>query len=145
MAGEEHLSGPDCLRLLASRSFGRLAYTDRALPSILPLRYGLVGRQVVLRPGTDGLAQRLDGQVVAFEVDAVDTDPAEVHGEPDGGHGWIVVVTGFARLARDPLELLPHDPGGPPAAPPVPPHVVGIALGVVRGHVRRHAAAPAHR
>ena len=92
----ESLSAQECLRLLARRSIGRVAFTERALPSVRPVNYALVGRHIVLRTRGDGLAARLDGQVVAFEVDDVDMDLET---------GWSVVATGTARVLREPGEL----------------------------------------
>src|SRR5688500_157409 len=87
----------ECLQLLGRSNLGRVAFTERALPAIRPVSYALVGHQIVLSTRADGLGGRLDGQVVAFEVDDVD---------PDRGIGWSVVVTGTARLLRSPGELM---------------------------------------
>ena len=92
----ETLTGQDCLRLLAEHSVGRVAFTERALPAIRPVNYALVGSHIVLKTQADGLASRLDGQIVAFEVDEID---------PVTQTGWSVVVTGSARVLRDPGEL----------------------------------------
>jgi len=93
--GIESLTEQECLRLLAQRSVGRVAFTERALPTIRPVSYALVGRHIVLRTREAGLAARLDGQVVAFGVDDVD---------PEAETGWSVVVTGSARLLSGPGE-----------------------------------------
>ena len=90
------LTRDECLELLSGRSLGRVAFTERALPAIRPVNYALVGHQVVLRTRPDGLGRRLDGQVVAFEVDDIDSER---------GTGWSVVLTGTARLLRTPGEL----------------------------------------
>ena len=90
------LTRGECLELLASKSLGRVAFTERALPAIRPVNYALVGHQVVLQTQADGLGRRLDGQVVAFEVDEID---------PVHGTGWSIVLTGMARLLRRPGEL----------------------------------------
>src|SRR5688500_8139456 len=92
----EPLSGNECLRLLAEHSVGRVAFTERALPAIRPVNYALVGTHIVLRTRANGLAARLDGQIVAFEIDDVD---------PETETGWSVVATGSARVLRDPGEL----------------------------------------
>lgn len=86
----------DCLRLLASQSWGRVAFTDRALPTIRPLAYTLVGDCLVLHTGSDGLECVLDGQIVAFEVDEVD---------PVAGTGWTIVAVGPAHLRTRPADL----------------------------------------
>jgi nitroimidazol reductase NimA-like FMN-containing flavoprotein (pyridoxamine 5'-phosphate oxidase superfamily) len=92
----EALTRDECLDLLAHSSLGRVAFTERALPAIRPVNYALVGHQLVLRTQADGLGRRLDGQIVAFEVDQIDAD---------NGSGWSVVVTGTARLLRSAGEL----------------------------------------
>jgi nitroimidazol reductase NimA-like FMN-containing flavoprotein (pyridoxamine 5'-phosphate oxidase superfamily) len=94
------LSRAECLTLLGQRSLGRVAYTERALPAIRPVNYALVGSSVLLRTDAAGLGRRLDGQVVAFEVDDVD---------PESGTGWSVVLTGTARLLGDPGDLARRD------------------------------------
>ncbi|MDT7544452.1 MAG: hypothetical protein QOE99_562 [Actinomycetota bacterium] len=91
------LSRVECLQLLARGSLGRVAFTERALPAIRPVNYALVGNHVLLRIDGDGLGRRLDGQVVAFEVDEMDAGV---------NTGWSVVVTGTARLLRDAGELM---------------------------------------
>jgi hypothetical protein len=64
------------------------------------VNYALVGNHVLLRIDGDGLGRRLDGQVVAFEVDEIDAVVTT---------GWSVVVTGTARLLRDAGELMRQD------------------------------------
>lgn len=91
-----------CLRLLAGRSVGRVAYTERALPAVRPVHYALSGRHLVLHTGQDTLAGRLDGQVVAVQVDDVDAG---------GAFGWSVLVTGTATVVPAPAG--PHEARGP--------------------------------
>jgi nitroimidazol reductase NimA-like FMN-containing flavoprotein (pyridoxamine 5'-phosphate oxidase superfamily) len=91
------LTRDECLVLLGRSSIGRVAFSERALPAIRPVNYVLVGHQVVLRTQADGLGRRLDGQVVAFEIDEIDAVNET---------GWSVVVTGTARLLRSPGELM---------------------------------------
>lgn len=100
MDGFEHLSRAECMGLLARNSLGRVAFTERALPAIRPVNYSLVGNRILLRAEFDGLGRRLDGQIVAFEVDEVDTAR---------GAGWSVLVTGSAWLVREPDDLMRLD------------------------------------
>jgi nitroimidazol reductase NimA-like FMN-containing flavoprotein (pyridoxamine 5'-phosphate oxidase superfamily) len=88
------------LSLLAGRSLGRVAFTERALPAIRPVNYAVVGQHVLLRTAADGLGRLLDGQIVAFEVDDMDADQ---------GTGWSVVLTGTARLVAEPGDLMRYD------------------------------------
>jgi hypothetical protein len=96
----EALTRPECLRLLGQCTLGRVAYTERALPAIRAVTYALVGQHLLLRTSSDGLGRRLDGQVVAFEVDDMDADLVR---------GWSVVVTGTARLVSAPADLVRYD------------------------------------
>jgi nitroimidazol reductase NimA-like FMN-containing flavoprotein (pyridoxamine 5'-phosphate oxidase superfamily) len=97
----ESLDQRECQSLLATHSLGRVAFTEHALPAIRPVNYSLQGSHIVLRTRADGLAARLDGQVVAFEIDDVDVETES---------GWSVVVTGTARVLREPAELVRLDP-----------------------------------
>jgi len=65
------LDRASCWELVRAQQLGRLAYTDLALPSIRPLNYEVDGTHLLLRVSPK-LADRLDGQVVAFEVDDID-------------------------------------------------------------------------
>jgi nitroimidazol reductase NimA-like FMN-containing flavoprotein (pyridoxamine 5'-phosphate oxidase superfamily) len=85
-----------CWELLRRERLGRLAFTDRAMPVIRPLNYCLDGSRVVFRVG-QRLAHRLDGQVVAFEVDEIDA-AARV--------GSSVIITGTAHEVTQEADLL---------------------------------------
>lgn len=94
------LGRDECYSLLAAGSLGRVAFTQNALPAIRPVSYALLGNHVVLQTETHGLGRRLDGQVVAFEVDDIDLE---------SGSGWSVVLVGPARLLHQPGELVNQD------------------------------------
>jgi len=84
------------LRLLAGPSFGRIAITVGALPTILPISYRLVGDRIVFRTSPGHQARRGHREaVVAFEIDSID---------PISHTGWSVVVTGVAREVVDPED-----------------------------------------
>ncbi|MEV5734422.1 pyridoxamine 5'-phosphate oxidase family protein [Streptomyces sp. NPDC052292] len=91
------LSRQKCLRLLAGVPVGRVVYTRRALPTVLPVNFSLDSdSSVVLRASGDSdLVRAIDGVVVAFEADDFD---AEVR------TGWSVVVTGRATVVTEPAE-----------------------------------------
>ncbi|BCM72183.1 MULTISPECIES: pyridoxamine 5'-phosphate oxidase family protein [Streptomyces] len=91
------LDRPDCLRLLGRVPVGRVVYTQRALPAVLPVNFRLdADFSVVLRTSAGSeLARAVDGAVVAFEADEYDT---VTHS------GWSVVVTGRAAVVTDPAE-----------------------------------------
>lgn len=97
MECERAIERGDCLHLLGQSSTGQVAFTARALTAIRSVVYALVGQDLVLDTRSDDLAQQLDGQVVAFAVEA-----------SSGGNelNWSVVVTGMARRLTD-VEPLP--------------------------------------
>ncbi|MFC4563742.1 pyridoxamine 5'-phosphate oxidase family protein [Nocardiopsis mangrovi] len=95
-AGLEILDRPECLRLLAKASLGRVVFTDRALPAVLPVGYTVHGTDIVIRTSPRSvLARATRDSVVAFEAD--DFDAAH-------GTGWSVAVLGTGRAVTDPAE-----------------------------------------
>jgi nitroimidazol reductase NimA-like FMN-containing flavoprotein (pyridoxamine 5'-phosphate oxidase superfamily) len=81
----EELSVGECLQLLATHSFGRIAVVVDDRPVVFPINYALDGDSVVFRtaPGT-----KLSGAAlghVAFEIDGVDETTQT---------GWSVIVQG---------------------------------------------------
>ena len=124
--GLEILTRGDCLTRLAASSFGRLAITDGALPTIFPVNYLVDGECILVRTGKGTkLEAALRDSVVAFEIDHV--DPFE-HG------GWSVSVTGRASEIRDERELariatlpLPH------WAPDGANHVMAVSMDLISG------------
>jgi uncharacterized protein len=91
--GLEVLGLDECLRLLATRPFGRLAHIDAGAPAIVPVNHLVDGSSIVLRSLDGGkLGAAIFEKPVAFEVD--DLDPAT-------RTGWSVVVHGRAELVDD--------------------------------------------
>jgi hypothetical protein len=78
---------------------GRVVFTHQALPAIRVVNHLLDDGHVIIRShlGTalTVAAGFAAGVVVAYEADAID---------PGDHLGWSVVVTGTARLVRDPGE-----------------------------------------
>ncbi|MEU7384630.1 MULTISPECIES: pyridoxamine 5'-phosphate oxidase family protein [unclassified Streptomyces] len=87
----------ECLRLMAEVPVGRVVYTQRALPAVLPVNFALAADASVLLRTSAGsdLVRAVDGVVVAFEADAFDVESRS---------GWSVVVTGRATVVTDPVE-----------------------------------------
>jgi hypothetical protein len=90
--GLAELTRPESLRLLSGAPFGRIVYTVRALPAIVPVRHLVENGVVVVRSHVSGDCA---GSVVAFQADG-----AGEH-EP----GWSVTVTGVARRLVDTEEI----------------------------------------
>lgn len=86
------LSRAESLRLLSEASFGRIVYTVRALPAIVPVRHLVENGMVIVRSHVAGDCA---GSVVAFQADGASS-----------GHelGWSVTVTGVARRIVDTEE-----------------------------------------
>ena len=120
------LSWAECLALLPTVPFGRLVFTEGALPAVLPVDFLLDSAGIVLRTAAGSSVARVAaGTVVALQAD--DVDPAR-------RTGWSVTVVGQARTVRDPVEL------GRLAALPLSPWVAGdrstvvvVEVGIVTG------------
>ncbi|MBA9002764.1 pyridoxamine 5'-phosphate oxidase family protein [Thermomonospora cellulosilytica] len=131
--GLEILEHTECLSLLARAPLGRIVFTDRALPAVLPVNFALDGEDVIIRTGAGSkLAAAARNAIVAFEAD--DYDPAT-------RTGWSVVLVGTARVVTNPAELarlrtLPLEPWAPG------PHddFIRIRAGLLPGRRIRHGA-----
>lgn len=90
------LTGEESWALLGSVSLGRVVFTMRAMPAIRPVNHLVDGETVVIRShlGAAIVGHAADdGAVVCYEADQLD---------PVRHTGWSVIVTGFARLVREP-------------------------------------------
>ncbi len=96
------LDSAEALRLLGSVSFGRIVFTQHALPTIRPVNHVLDEGDIVIRTHEGAaLTSRArqagaPGVVVAYEADSID---------PGTHLGWSVVVTGYAHLVTDARDL----------------------------------------
>jgi uncharacterized protein len=96
-SGARELTREECLALLPTMPVGRLVFTDRALPAIVPVNFAVDHGYVVVRTGASStLAAAVRGSVVAFEVDDFDRQAR---------NGWCVTVTGQARQVVEEGEL----------------------------------------
>ncbi len=87
----------EALRLLGSVTFGRIVFTQNALPTIWPVHHIVDRGAVIVRGhrGVDGVLKTAAGNVVAYSADMID---------PLTYVGWSVTLTGFAQLINDPAE-----------------------------------------
>jgi uncharacterized protein len=93
----EVLDEADCVRLLASVNWGRLAWSGADGPRILPVNYSVVDDHVFLRTSLYGsLADAAGGSAVALEADELDDRLSS---------GWSVVVLGRAEQVQDQAEV----------------------------------------
>lgn len=125
MNGRSALSRTECLDLMASVPVGRLVYTYRALPAVIPLRFFMDGEGVVVHTGTDStLNAAVRDTVVAFQVD--DLDPVTLA-------GWSVTLVGQARLVTGPAEIARRSSIRSPQMQGTNGHLARISVGFVSG------------
>jgi Pyridoxamine 5'-phosphate oxidase len=91
------LTRPESLRLLDQTPIGRIVYTVRALPAIVPVSHLVDNGMIVVRTH---VGAECAGSVVAYQADALGDDA-------EGG--WSVTVTGVARRVLDPEELATYE------------------------------------
>lgn len=98
MAQLSVLSAEECMTRLASVPFGRVVFTQRALPAIRPVNHLVDDGHVIIRTNLGAAISSAAGlgAVVAFEADAID---------PGTQTGWSVVVTGVAQVVTEPQAL----------------------------------------
>lgn len=121
------LDRAEALVLLGSVNMGRIVFTRDALPAIRPVNPALIDGQLVIRTHEGAaLAGAIDGTgtVVAYEADMIDQ---ETH------LGWSVIVTGFARLVTDPVQLARYEKLVAPWVSRTMEHAVLIRLDMVNG------------
>jgi len=93
----EILADREAVALLATVPVGRMVYSDRAMPSVVPVVFIFDGVDIVIRTGRRSrLATLAPGNIVAFEVDDISMASRS---------GWTVVVTGRVELVDDPAEV----------------------------------------
>ncbi|WP_405010638.1 pyridoxamine 5'-phosphate oxidase family protein [Kitasatospora sp. NBC_01539] len=103
------LGEDECRRLLATVPVGRVVYTERALPAVLPVAFEVApdGRLLLALRAGCAAARALDGTVAAFQADLVD---------PVTRTGWSVLVHGRAHVLREPPAAAGARGGGAPGA-----------------------------
>jgi nitroimidazol reductase NimA-like FMN-containing flavoprotein (pyridoxamine 5'-phosphate oxidase superfamily) len=96
------LTEGECWQLLKSASLGRVVFTHHAMPAIRPVNHLVDGQTIIFRSHLGAAivsragAGAGDGTVVCYEADDLD---ATRH------TGWSVIVTGLARLVREPAAI----------------------------------------
>ncbi|MCU1399893.1 MAG: hypothetical protein JWN62_3002 [Acidimicrobiales bacterium] len=90
--GRRILSTDECVDLLATRRVGRVALSEKALPTIVAEAYEVRGSTInLVAPGVLLLAAARRGDIVCFEADSADAVEAEF---------WSVVVVGRLQVRR---------------------------------------------
>jgi hypothetical protein len=96
-SGLEVMTEAEAVSLLATMPVGRLVYSDRALPFVVPVSFVVDGVDIIIRTGRRSrLATHAPGNIVAFEVDDIVIARRS---------GWTVVVTGRVERVDDPVDV----------------------------------------
>ena len=99
-----HLDEQECRDLLESTSFGRIAVTERALPTIVPVLFTVRDDTVVVvSPARSPALAASEGNIVTLEIDTYD---------PATAGGWSVTVVGPVSLVSDSAEIEALDRSG---------------------------------
>lgn len=88
-SGLEVISLGECVRLLESTEFGRLAVSTDDGPRIYPVNYHWDGEAIVFRTVPGSTIAANEGADCAFEVDGAD---------PRERSGWSVIALGVPRV-----------------------------------------------
>ena len=101
----EALDETQCLSLIAGGGVGRIGYSSRFGPAVLPVNYELYEGTIVFRTGLhSSMVQDLRTGIadaeynVAFEIDQM---------QPVTQEGWSVLVQGAAHFVESDEELAP--------------------------------------
>ena len=94
------LGRAESLRRLAMVSFGRIVFTEQAMPAIRPINHIVDQGAVIVRTHLGTGPRQGRGIVVAYEADNID---------PDAHLGWSVIVTGLAVIIRDRDDLTRYE------------------------------------
>jgi len=110
MSNIEALTEEECIKLVAGQEIGRIAFTGRYGPAVLPVNYRLHDGAIWFRtsvhgPLDDDLRTGIANAdyVVAFEVD--DIDPAH-------RAGWSVLIQGAAHRVISAAERVAAEQAG---------------------------------
>lgn len=106
-AGQRRSTGlarGESMDLLGSVSFGRIVFSQQALPAIRPVNHLVDNGDIIIRSSLGAsvvkAADTVNGVVVAYEADSID---------PADHRGWSVIVTGTAHLIRDAALVKRYD------------------------------------
>jgi nitroimidazol reductase NimA-like FMN-containing flavoprotein (pyridoxamine 5'-phosphate oxidase superfamily) len=96
------LTPAESMRLLSEINLGRVVFTHRALPAIMPANHIVDRDAIVIRShSSSAIVKAAHGSaVVAYEADDIDRDT---------WLGWSVVVTGVARRVWDAAAAARYD------------------------------------
>lgn len=116
----------EALELLGSVPYGRIVFTERALPAVRPVNHIVDGGDVIVRTHMGAAILRAIGQVVAYEADLVSANPRLL---------WSVVVIGVAEVEEDIEAVARYERLVRPMVDLPMEHVIRIRSQLVTGQV----------
>lgn len=119
------LTEAESIRRLGCVSFGRVVFTQRALPVIRPVRHLVDDGSVIIRTYLGAAIRDMGGLVVAYQADTIDLDEHL---------GWSVTVVGIARYVSDPDDEARYAELLHPWISREMQHVIRITPGLITGH-----------
>lgn len=136
--GVEDLDEAACLRLIPASGIGRLAYSGRSGPVVVPVGYKLHDSTIVFRtvldsPTDQDLRTGIRGAdfKVSFELDDYDQE---------AGAGWFVLVQGPARhVDSDDDRVSVWEPVSQSSGRPTREHFMIITPSLIFGRILRGA------
>jgi hypothetical protein len=94
------LDGASCARLVAGASVGRIAFTHRALPVVVPVALGTTSKPLIFEVGDGALLHAArSAQVVCFQTDSGDV----------GADSWSVAIVGHLCVHTETADPLGED------------------------------------
>jgi hypothetical protein len=141
----QKLPPEESLALLSGVTMGRIVFTHNALPAIRPVNHIVDDEAIVVRSHMGAAivshAEDPRGAVVAYEADELD---------PVRHVGWSVIVTGTARIVREPAAIARYQALLRPWVEGDMDYIVSIHAEIITGirlvdagHHRADGAAPA--
>jgi nitroimidazol reductase NimA-like FMN-containing flavoprotein (pyridoxamine 5'-phosphate oxidase superfamily) len=121
------LTGEESWALLGSVRLGRVVFTMQAMPAIRPVNHLVDDETVIIRShlGAAIVGHAAgDGAVVCYEADEID---------PLRHTGWSVIMTGMARLVREPAAVARYERMLEPWAAGQMDYVIAITPQIITG------------
>ena len=122
-----NLTEEESWQLLGGVSLGRVVFTMKAMPAIRPVNHLVDEKTIIIRShlGAAIVSHAADdGAVVCYEADELD---------PVRHTGWSVIVTGMARLVREPGAVARYERLLEPWAAGQMDHVIAITPQIITG------------
>ena len=128
------LTTREALDRLAAAPFGRVIFTQHAMPALRHVNHVISNGQIIIRSHHDAAITARAGNETVVLYQAEDINPAT-------RAGWTVAVTGLARLITDPGRAAAHRDTPRPWTAGTTTNLIAITPDIITGF----RLAPAHR